>query len=246
MAVFITRQQLPRRGHRRSPVRAQAPMAPIVEHDICRPASPLQPIDLAHQPPCDRIRRRFAPVSGNRIPRHWNHPQPPDRSKYKWPPRTKRRPKILHRRPGNLLQRLFCTRQLFRHAARRGERQVRMAPGVIPNQVSTRQNPLHQSRLALREPSHHKERGPYIMLGQQIQQPRRPRRIRTVVEGQRQFPRPARRRQRPPEQLRPRPQRRISAPAPHQPKSSRCAQPRVNPGRQRREHIAIQCAARSR
>jgi len=62
-----------------------------------------------------------------------------------------------------------------------------MAPGVVPDQVSRLGNPPDQRGLGLGMAAHHEERGPHIVAGQKIQQPRRPRRVGPVVEGKRQF-----------------------------------------------------------
>jgi hypothetical protein len=68
-----------------------------------------------------------------------------------------------------------------------------MVPGVISDQMSGPHCPPYQFRLGFRARAHEKERRVQLMARQKVQQPWRPRRIRPVVESQRQLARPLRR-----------------------------------------------------
>ena len=209
-----------------------------MEHNVRRQSAPLKPVDLLHQFLRDPVGRRFAPVGSHRVPLHRLQAQFPRNAEDRGPSRSEGRPKKLHRRTGNLLQRLAGLRELLAHATSARPSQVGMRPRMIPDGVPGRGDAPHQLRLRGRAAAEQKERGPHLVPRKNVEQPRRPQGIRAVVEGERQFARSRRRRDRRAEDAGTRPLRGIYKRAHGQARASRSAQPRVNSSRQSRDHSA--------
>ena len=94
---------------------------------------------------------------------------------------------------------------------------------MIPDEVSGRHNPSRQLGLCLGVAAHKEESRPHIVAGKNVEEPRRPRRVGTIVESKREFAGTARRNQRLAEDARSRPQCCIGTAARRQ--SDRRAQP---------------------
>ncbi len=189
-------------------------MISIVQHNVRCVATPLQFVDSDCEPFRDCIRRRQLPICSHRIPKHRGQPLLARRAKHRRPARSKRRTKIFHSNACDLLQRITRALQFLPHATCCSKSKVRMAPGMIADQVAGCNNPPHQLRLGLRMAAHQKKRRLHVVAAKNLQQPRSPHRIRTIVEGQRQFAWARRRNQRFAKNPRPRPQCGISASAP--------------------------------
>ena len=111
-----------------------------------------------------------------------------------------------------------------------------MAPGVIADEVSGVGDAANELRLGLGKLADHEERGAHIVLGEDVEQTRRPGGVGAVVEGEGELAGAARRDERPAKDLRGGPQGGIGEPADAKPGCAGDAECPVNTRCQRRKH----------
>ena len=185
-------------------------MAAVVENDVAGVAAAVIAVDLPEQALRDLVGGGFLPILRHRIPRDRDQSELASKLQNIRPPRAKGRAEVADRFAGDFGEQIVGACELVEHVGLPHPREIRVAPGVVANQVSGVGDAAGEFRLSLGKFADQKESRTDIVLGEDVEEARRPCRIGSVVEGESELTGIARGYEGAAEDLRGGPMRRIS------------------------------------
>ena len=158
-------------------------MAAVVENDVAGVTAALIAVDFPDQVLRNLVGGRFLPILRHCIPRNRDQSELASKFQNIGPPRSERRAEVANRFARDLREQIVGAGEFVENVGLPRARKIGMAPGVVADQMSGIGDAACEFRLGLGEFADHEEGRAHVVLGENVEQPRRPRRVGAVVEG---------------------------------------------------------------
>lgn len=168
----------------RAAIGAKDSMVAIVKNDVAGVTAVLVAVNLPDQALRDLVAGGFLPVRRHRIPRDGDESKLAGKLQNIGPSGAEGWTEVADRLARNLGKQIAGAGEFVEHVGRPRAREIRVAPGVVADQVAGVGDAASEFRLGLGELAHHEEGCAHVVLGEDVEQTRRPGRVRAIVEGQ--------------------------------------------------------------
>ena len=217
-------------------------MAAVVEdHVYCR-AGTFCAIDGLDEVPGDRLRGGVAPIGGHGIPENRRHAEAACSAEHDGPACAEGWAEEANRLAGDLLESKAGASELLFDAGAPRESEIRMAPGVVADEMAGGDNAAHECRLRAGMAADEEERSANAAVGEDIEKAGSPGGVGAIIEREGQFARAKRSNEGFAKNPRARGERGVGTPTRSQGKPASSPQARRDFCAQSRIHCPNQCA----
>ena len=228
MCGYVAREELRGGVDGGSAIGAEFGVPAIVEDDVGGPSLVLIALDLLHELGCDVIGGGVNPVAGHGVPGDGRHVEFACGVEHVRAATTVGRTKETDGFAGDLRKGVAGAGELVADLEARGAGEVRVAPGVIADEMAGVGDAAGEGWFGLGETAHHEEGRAHVALSEDVEEAGRPGGVGSVVEGKGEFAGAMRRDEGATEELRGGPERSIGEATYGKPCGSGRAEPGIN------------------
>jgi len=170
----------------------EAAMAAVVKDDVAGVAATLVDVDFPYQVLRDFVGGGLLPIRRHGVPGDGDETELTREFEHVGAARTKGRAEVNDRFADDIGEDVAGARDFIEHFGRCGAREVRVGPGMIADEMADAGHAAGELDLGLGELADHEKCGVDVVLGEDVEEARRPCRIGAVVEGEGELARAAR------------------------------------------------------